>query len=244
MSFYQDLSPIYDDMINFSDRLESEKKVFENFLNNYPASDVLDAGCGSGFHTILLSQLKLKMTGMDNSTAMLDLAEKNAMDHQESPTFIKNDFLTLNPTLKNRFDAIFCLGNSFVHLLSEKDQIMALSNFDDYLRSPGYLCLQIVNYDKILKDRQQILAVRNVDNKMITRMYAFNKSTVTFTVKVESSEGCREISTELYPLQSEEILSLVERAGFNNAGLYGDLKLNPYQRYTSANICIICSHTD
>jgi 2-polyprenyl-3-methyl-5-hydroxy-6-metoxy-1,4-benzoquinol methylase len=228
-------------MINFSDRLKTEKIIFENILSEFPAKTALDAGCGSGFHTIVLSQLKLIMTGMDNSDHMLNLAKRNSNKHNVTPSFLKNDFLSLNATLKNRYDAVYCLGNSFVHLLSDNDQINALSNFRTYLRPEGYLCLQIINYDKILKNRQEILAVREVNNNIITRLYSFNQSTITFTVKVETNDECKEYSTELYPMQSEELLSYLRKSGFNKLSLYGDLKLNSYHRFKSDNICIFCN---
>jgi SAM-dependent methyltransferase len=228
-------------MINFSERLESEKIVFKNILHNFPAKNALDAGCGSGFHSILLSQLDLEVTGMDNSDHMLNLAKNNSQEYQVTPSFVNNDFISFNPSMENGYDAVFCLGNSFVHLLSESGRISALTNFRNYLLPGGYLCIQIVNYDKVLKNRQEILAVRDVKNNLITRMYSFNQSTITFKVKVESKDGCDEYSTELYPLQSEEILSHLRSVGFNRINLFGDLNLNLYTRFQSENICIFCS---
>ncbi len=240
MNFYQKLSPLYDDMINFSHRLETEKGVFENILKNHPAKTTLDAGCGSGFHTILLSQLDLNVTGIDNSDSMLKLAKKNSRKYKVSPSFVKGDFLSLNVNLQNSFDAVFCLGNSFVHLLTEDDQIQTLLNFRGCLKKHGYLCLQIVNYDKILKNKQNVLAVREVNNQRITRLYSFNQNTITFTIKVETEKDCKEFSTELYPMQSDEIQSHLQKTGFSKIHLYGDLKLNPYEQFESENICLFC----
>jgi SAM-dependent methyltransferase len=243
LNFYHDLSPLYDEMINFSNRLETEKSIFENILNNYPAVTALDAGCGSGFHTILLSQLNLTVTGIDNSPSMLDLAVKNSRKYAVNPSFKQGDFLSLTTHIKDSYDAVYCLGNSFVHLLREEDQIKSLLNFRHLLKKTGYLCLQIVNYDKILKNKQKVLAVRKVNNQTITRLYTFKQNTVIFTVKVESEKECREISTELYPMQSIELQFYLRKAGFKEIHLYGDLKLNPYKQFESENICLFC-HVD
>jgi ubiquinone/menaquinone biosynthesis C-methylase UbiE len=227
-------------MINFSYRLETEKVVFENILKNYPANNALDAGCGSGFHTILLSKFNLNVTGIDNSDSMLKLAKKNSQKYNVNPTLIKSDFLSLNDDLQDSFDAVFCLGNSFVHLLTEEDQIKSLIKFKSTLKKQGYLCLQIVNYDKILKNKQKVLAVREVNNMKISRSYSFNKNTITFTIKVESDQESKEISTELYPLQSFEFISHLQNAGFREIQVYGDLKLNAYKQFESENICLFC----
>jgi ubiquinone/menaquinone biosynthesis C-methylase UbiE len=240
LNFYQELSPLYDDMINFSHRLDREKVIFEDILKNYPAQTALDAGCGSGFHTILLSQLNLDVTGIDNSESMLKLARKNSQKYSLSPSFINSNFLSLNEQLNDNYDAVFCLGNSFVHLLTEEDQVKSLINFRSILKKKGYLCLQIVNYDKILKNKQNVLAVREVNDQKITRLYSFKENTVIFTVKVETEEDCKEISTELYPMKSDEIQLCLQKAGFGEINLYGDLKLNSYERFESDNICLIC----
>ena len=227
-------------MINFSDRLESEKVIFENILKSYPAQTALDVGCGSGFHTILLSQLGLTVTGLDNSSSMLKLAEINSKKYEVNSSFRQGDFLILDSYLQDSFDAVFCLGNSFVHLLTAEDQIKSLLNFRQYLKKGGYLCLQIVNYDKILKNKQNILAVRTINNQKITRLYTFKEKTIQFTVKIEAKNDCKEISTELYPMTSNEINSLLQNTGFREIQFYGDLKCNPYKQYESENICAFC----
>jgi sarcosine/dimethylglycine N-methyltransferase len=233
--------PIYDEMINFSHRLISEKKIFENLLDIYPAEKALDAGCGSGFHTILLSQLGLDVTGLDNSDHMLRLAKENSKQYKSNPSFLIGDFTSLNKDLCNRFDGVFCLGNSFVHLLSGAEQQRALRIFKKYLQPKGFLCIQIINYDKIIRNRRRILADRDVNGKHITRLYVYNQSTITFKVRVESENKCDEYSTELYPMQSEEFISLLEKERFVNIKIYGDLKFNEYQKYQSENICIFCN---
>ena len=94
MTFYEDLSSFYDDMINFKERLETEKQIFEKILTSFPAKSVLDAGCGSGFHSVVLSSLGLSVTGMDNSAPMLELAKKNSKDYNQFPKFVKKRFPT------------------------------------------------------------------------------------------------------------------------------------------------------
>lgn len=227
-------------MINFSNRLESEKGIFENILKKYSAHTALDAGCGSGFHTILLSQLNLTVMGIDNSHSMLNLAEENSKKYEVNPSFKQTDFLSLNSNIKDNFDAVYCLGNSFVHLLRKEDQIKSLLNFRHLLKKNGYLCLQIVNYDKILDNKQKVLAVRKVKNKTITRSYIFKQNTIVFHIMVESEKDRKEFSTELYPLQFKELQALLKKTGFRDLDFYGDLKLNPYKQYNSENICLFC----
>ena len=57
MQFYDELSVHYDQMISFETRVENEQKIYKNILELYPAKNIIDAGCGSGFHSIILSSL-------------------------------------------------------------------------------------------------------------------------------------------------------------------------------------------
>jgi tRNA/tmRNA/rRNA uracil-C5-methylase (TrmA/RlmC/RlmD family) len=88
-------------MINFRERLKKEKKIFQNILEKFPAKFVLDAECGSGFHTIILSKLKLKVTGLDNSNDILNFARENFKNYRLKTVLIKGSFLSLNKELIN-----------------------------------------------------------------------------------------------------------------------------------------------
>jgi SAM-dependent methyltransferase len=240
MNFYHDLAPFYDQMISFEKRFDKEKMVFHSLLKKFPAKVALDAGCGSGFHSILLSKLGLKVTGIDISEDMLKLARINAQKYLVDPVFANSDFLKIGENLKTNFDAIYCLGNSFVHLLSVDDQRRVLQNFKDRLKEGGYLCLQIINYDKFLHEKKRKLSVKEAGDKTFTRTYEYHERTITFNVRIESESQQQTISTELYPLRYEEIAAQLEDVGFRQIQKYGNLLLDPYKSLISENLCLIC----
>jgi glycine/sarcosine N-methyltransferase len=240
MDFYHDLAPFYDEMISFEKRLDKEKMVFHSLLEKFPAKVALDAGCGSGFHSILLSKLGLKVTGIDISDDMLKLAGNNAQKHFVDPTFVKSDFLTIGKTLTTKFDTVFCLGNSFVHLLNDDEQRRVLQNFKDRLNEGGYLCLQIVNYDKFLHEKKRELSVKEAGDKTFTRTYEYHERTITFNVRIESESRQQTISTELYPLRCDEIAEQLKEVGFRYIQKYGNLLFDPYEPLNSENLCLFC----
>lgn len=238
MDFYNNLSPYYDEMISFEDRLQSEHRVYENILQKFPAKKILDAGCGSGFLSILLSRMGLEITGCDISEEMLASAQKNAERYSVNPIFTFSDFLSLTDVFEDQFDAIFCMGNSFVHLLTPEDQKKALDNFHRLLTPQGYLCLQILNYDKILHEKRGIFSVKKIGDKTITRSYRFNSQTVNFIITIEFPEKEEQFITELYPLQSEELQSILKNTGFKRSAIYSNLNFDRYEQRKSENICL------
>jgi len=240
LDFYKGLSPYYDEMTNFEKRLQSEQEIYKTVFQKFPAKKILDAGCGSGFLSILLSQHGFELTGCDNSKEMLALARKNAKRYSVSPRFIFSDFLSVSKVVDDHFDAVFCIGNSFVHLLTADDQNKALENFYRLLVPGGYLFLQILNYDQILRDRPNIFSVKNMTDKKITRAYRFNQRTIQFIITINYTDREEQFITELYPLKSGELRSLLRKTGFDRIQIYGNLNFNRYYKNRSENICVFC----
>jgi len=60
--FYDLLAPDYDGMTGFADRFARETPAFQTLVRRYGIRQALDAGCGTGFHSILLSQLGVTVT--------------------------------------------------------------------------------------------------------------------------------------------------------------------------------------
>lgn len=54
---------------------EIEKGIIRDFLNSMPATDVLEVGCGTGHWTQYLAEKGFNVTAVDNSEAMLHIAE-------------------------------------------------------------------------------------------------------------------------------------------------------------------------
>jgi len=235
MTFYNELSPFYDRMISFESRFEKEKKIFENVLKKFPAKTILDGGCGSGYHSILLSRLGKELTGFDPSKKMIELARKNSKDYNCEIDYYKTDFLNFPNIISTNFDAVYSLGNSFVHLINLEDILQTLNNFYDILNSGGYVCIGIVNYDKVLETKNYEISKKEKNGYVFHRYNTQNKNTITFHVDISGKEN-HHYETELYPLTSGEIIKLSENAGFNKIKLFGNLKLDEYNSQKSENI--------
>jgi SAM-dependent methyltransferase len=241
MEFYDQLAVDYDQMIGFNDRVEKETVVFREILRRFPAETILDAGCGTGFHSIVFALLGKKVIGFDNSPEMLSRARENARQWQVTPGFVSADFLDFNHKIPIRSNAIFCLGNSYAHLLSADQRTVVLQNFKRALTHGGYVFLQIMNHDKILKERPQIFSVKEYNHRKYTRLYQYLPSTVIFTIRIETPAGNREISNELFPLQAGELSRLAADNGFIKIKWYGNPDLSEYDQFGSENICVVLS---
>lgn len=240
MQFYDELSSFYDQMISFETRFNNEQKIYKKILERYPAENIIDAGCGSGYHSILLSSLGAKVTGFDPAKKMLELAEENARRYNFSIKFVQADYLSFPKFIKKEYDAIYTLGNSFVHLLSTKEILSALMNFKNTITPGGYVCIGIINYDKILKNRQSEISRKEKDGTEYHRYYTFNKNKIIFNIKISGNES-HHFKTELYPLQSNELILLAKKAGFTKSQIIGNMILDKFDQFKSDNIVAFLS---
>jgi len=239
-NFYDGLSFYYDQMISFETRFANERKIFKTLIEKYPAENIIDAGCGSGYHSILLTSLGAKVTGFDPAEKMLELANRNAKKYNYSMNFFQADYLSYFNFINKKYDAIYTLGNSFVHLLSTEEILAALTYFKNTLNPDGYICIGIINYDKILKTRQSEISKKEKDGTVYHRYYTFNEKTINFNIKI-SEEEQRHFVTELYPLQSNELKELAGQAGFKKSQIFGNMKLEKYNQFQSENIVAFLS---
>ena len=69
-----------------------EKKLIENHLTPAPSKELLELGCGTGHWTSYFSQLGYRVTAIDESQVMLDVARQKKISNAE---FVLGDASTL-----------------------------------------------------------------------------------------------------------------------------------------------------
>ena len=110
---------------NYNDYVEAElatdrpEKWLRLIEANAPAARplrVLDAGCGPGFFSVLLSRAGHAVTGIDGSEGMLAHARENAARFGASPELMQGDFGAL-PFPDGSFDLV--VSRNVTHIIRE-----------------------------------------------------------------------------------------------------------------------------
>lgn len=111
---------------------------------------LLELACGSGRLTIPLAKAGFRITGLDLSEPMLDIARQKVA--QESPEvqkrvkLVQGDMRNLDEVLGNeQFDMIFIAINSFQHLLTQADQLACLQSVRKHLAPVGLFIVDVFN---------------------------------------------------------------------------------------------------
>lgn len=99
-----------------TDRPEKWLEIIEANAPSDRPLRILDAGCGPGFFSILLSRAGHRVTGVDGSAGMLAHARENAARFGVSPVLMQGDFGAL-PFPDDTFDLV--VSRNVTHIIRE-----------------------------------------------------------------------------------------------------------------------------
>lgn len=154
--FYTEIAKYYDYIFPTEN---AKLSLIRELVGDTP-KDILDVACGSGGYSKKLKELGYKVTAIDLDEAMI--SQLKATDGEIDARVL--NMLDIDK-LNKKFDLIFCIGNSMVHLNDNEEILRFLENCKKSLKVGGYLLLQIVNYDRILVKNIKSLPV--IENKEI-----------------------------------------------------------------------------
>jgi SAM-dependent methyltransferase len=151
----------------------------------------------------------------------------------QAPDFRVMDMLAMAGALEPGFDLVFCIGNSLVHLETDRQVGGLLADCRTLLRPGGRLVLQIINYDRVLAEGITDLP-RLRDGELEFRRYYDREpggGVVFFRTElhVTGDEGERVIRNRI-PLRivtREQLEHLVLGAGFVDLELFGGFDSSP-----------------
>ncbi|MFH1892834.1 MAG: class I SAM-dependent methyltransferase [Candidatus Zixiibacteriota bacterium] len=242
MEFYENLADRYDLMTRFDQRIVKDGNVLRAWVEKYGIKSAIDVACGTGLHSILLAKMGVQTVGTDISKPMLDRARENAVRQDVVVDFRQVSMEHLGESVDQRFDALFCLGNSLPHILNESDLDKVAKSFSDCLVSGGIAVIQLLNYHRVLENKKRLVGIHKVGTTEFVRYYDFFPEYLRFNIlMIDSQNGTqlREIeSTTLYPYTKAELEPHLLGSGFRSIEYYGDMKFTPYDPESSTDLVI------
>lgn len=241
--FYDFLAPDYDSMTGFEKRFGQERPFFRLLIDRYGVKTALDAGCGSGFHSLLLSELGVHVTAVDSSSEMVRLTRGHARERDVNLETSVTPFEELSGVLKKNFGAVFVMGNSLPHLIMPGSVQRALKNFYDILAPDGFLFAQNLNYDRILARRDRIQNVKDVGDKTFVRAYEYDQEGILFSITMRPTSGEtaqeRSQTIRLKPLLHRDFERVLTETGFVDLKLFGSISMEPFNPENSRDLVVL-----
>lgn len=205
---------------------------------------LLELGCGTGRLLVPLARAGFEVTGVDMSTAMLEIARRKVTSARltDRVTLVQADMREIQ--LTQRFRLAFVAINSFMHLTALEDQLAALRAVHRHLLPGGLLIVDV--------DNPSPQALQEADGRVELHGRWFDPETGATVLKSSSRtlDAAHQLQDVLFiydevfpdgqvrrtlaPFQARYLYRfegelLLDKAGFTPEHVYGSYDLDPYE---------------
>lgn len=136
------------------------------------AKNILDLGCGTGRHDILLAQRGYEITGVDMSEEMLAVANSQLLSINPKPSyinFIRDDIRAVR--LSTTFDVVISLFHVMSYQTTNNDLTAAFATARAHLKEKGIFIFDCWYGPAVLTDRPAVRVKRLEDEEVhVTRI--------------------------------------------------------------------------
>ncbi len=238
--FYNSFAEDYNSMIPLEKQVESKTKFFERFINDDTKS-AADLGAGSGADSIALVKLGLNVTAFEPSTEMAKQAKQNFTNQNVKVDIHIKRIAEIDTSFHNSFDLVVSLGNTFANINNEEieqsaDKVLSL------LKTGGKAIIQLLNYEKVLKEKERIVNITESKEKQFIRFYDFYGDKVYFNLlsfHKNNISNRQLITTEIFPYTKTYIERLFRKSDNVKIEFYGDMKMNNFDENKSNDLIVI-----
>ena len=237
MGFYHELSAYYDEVFAVN---TAEMSFIKTQLAG--RERLLDVGCGTWNKTVLLAAPGRSITAIDSDEAMV----REGMEKHTADGSIHYRQLGMEDVgwavRAEEFDSALCLGNTVVHLPDTDTVKEFFTSVGQVLSDAGLFIVQIVNYDRIIRENIKELPRLETENVAFERFYQWRQDEMHFLTRltVKASGRVFENDIVLLPLKSGEMISFLCNAGFSKVELFGNYAGDAYDPDTSFHFIGIC----
>ncbi|HEY8286889.1 MAG TPA: class I SAM-dependent methyltransferase [Chloroflexota bacterium] len=249
--FYRARPDLYDLM--HEDQVEDIEFVRHSVAMLPDGARVLELGCGTGRLLRPILEDGAVAVGLDREPAMLRVAASKLGMFGERLGLLEGE-MTRFEAPGEPFDLALIGLNTFMHLLTMRNQMSCLECIHRHLRPGGTLLIDLANPHSVLRDTQQgmtqhrftKLGSRDADTLTTlwsATMFNLTKQLAHTTLLFDEVDN----RTGLFHRTSADIVlrltyryeleHLLARTGFTTRALYGDYESSPYEDDSERLIC-------
>jgi SAM-dependent methyltransferase len=195
-----------------------------------PPADVLDFCCGPGRHALALAQKGYRVTGVDRTAPLLEIAREKARDNGVSVDWVQEDVRTFRRA--EQFDIALSLFTSFGYFENPVEDRTLLENIYASLR-PGGKLLMDLSGKEVLAKMFQSRHWRELEDGVLmleerTLEGGWERIHNRWVLIRDGERYEQRFTLRLY--SGVELKALMLAAGFSSVNLYGDLNGEPYDQ--------------
>ena len=230
MAAYQDFAALYDELMNDVD-YDAWARYYMQLLKLGPKDKVAEMGCGTGSISIRLAKAGIPLLATDLSPEMIAVAQDKARASGAQVQFAVQDMTRF--AVPRRVHAVLCACDGVNYLTDLKQVKSCFAHVFEALRPGGRFAFDISAPAKL--------------NGMAGQMYGEDREDVTYLWMNEHNDERNTLEMNLAFFvkqdgglykrfserhvqrihQPEELIALLEQAGFTDISAYSGMTLEP-----------------
>ena len=247
---------VFDRVARFYDH---EQKEFTNDIPFYLEyakecrGEVLELACGTGRILVPIAKQGVKITGLDASEEMLNIARRkmNADENlKQNITLIHGDMRDFS--LNKKFSMIFIAFRSFQSLLIKEDQVACLKAAHNHLADDGLFILDLfaprhdylaqvhrtLDLGKFHDEEKNVDVARRTEDEFDLAKQTLHEDRYYEWTDQDGKFHSHKWSFDLSYLFRYEAELLLEKCGFVVESVYGGFDKTPYDYHSGEQIFV------
>jgi SAM-dependent methyltransferase len=197
-------------------------------LVGYQGGSVLDLCCGPGRHSLALAKHGIRVTAVDRSEFLLSRAKAEAAKLNLEIEFVLDDMRQF--VSSHSFSLVLNMFTSFGYFDDKEDDLTVLRNAYQSLKGGGAMLIDVLGKELLARKYQPTSSTQGADGALLIERHEICEDWTRcrnewILVKGETAKSFN-FQTRLY--SGQEMKDIMERAGFEEVAVFGDLDGNEY----------------
>ncbi|WP_198028812.1 class I SAM-dependent methyltransferase [Mesorhizobium sp. WSM3626] len=232
----------YDEYADAQNKTAETTKAVVFLAGLVGGGTALELGCGNGHIALPLGKAGMQIHGLDSSTRMLSL-----LDQKNDPHLVQTHHGDMaNFDFGMRFDLIYCVNNSFTHLLSVERQLSCLRSVTNALEDDGHFVIHL-NYPnttdftgKGMQADQRTTVFHVDEHRTLVRFTKHDRNDQIFISQDLwiTPEGVRTLPTKLRYVYPSELELLTRFVGLGLVERWGDWERRPVDTSSWSHVSV------
>ncbi len=188
---------------------------------------ILDAACGNGRYSNLLSFRGYKIAGFDLSLPLLRTAKSDSDSEGASSLFVNADIR--RPCFKIKFGAVLNLFTSFGYFESDFENFKFINDSVSFLDDEGCFIFDYFNAD-FIKSNLISESFRKTYDSRIRELREIKNDRIIKKIIIEKDGFVKEFIESVRLYDNEEILEGFSKAGYKAEKLFGNYHGKKFRR--------------
>ena len=239
----------YEELFNTKEYLEVYKNrgnveaetLAELILSNIKieaGAKILDMAAGAGRHVINFAKRGFKVTAVDLSNNLLNVAKENASVYDFNIDFVHSDIRKFETSSK--FDLVLNLFTSIGYFDNDEENFDLLRKAYNLLKPGGCFVLDYFNRN-YLENNLIPNSVETINGSVINQNRSIRGDRVIKEIVIKKNGDTKKYFESVRMFRFNELQIELEKTGFKIISTFGDLDGKPFVLETSPRVIIFAS---